>query len=109
MKPSWFWPTEDRRLVAKEGARFEKLYVAFVLEKNRRAAAGQPGMPEPPAVDFARNKLHDAKASLRIARKRPQQIADALRWLGAGCCLLGLITLWLARRRSPTPSPSPDA
>ncbi len=109
LKPMWFWPPEDRRIVAELQTRFDKLYVAFVLEKNRRSAAGQQEMLEPPAVDIARKKLHAAKASLRLAKQRPAQIATALRWGGTGCCLLGLILLRVARRLAAAPSPAPEA
>lgn len=109
MKPIWFWPQEDRLLVAEREARFDKLYEAYVLEKNRRAGLGQPPMTEPPAVDFARQELNAAKASLRTAKKRPRQIATALRWGGAVSCLFGLMLLGFTRSRREVASPSPDA
>lgn len=106
LKPRWFWASEDRQAANEAQDHFDKLYRAYVLERNRRAGLGEPDIPEPTALVRAREKLKVAKAPLRLAQSRPEQIASALRWAGAGCCLLGLITLAVTRREAAAGAPT---
>ncbi|QDT70215.1 hypothetical protein MalM25_31610 [Planctomycetes bacterium MalM25] len=109
LKPRWFWASDDRQAAAETQDHFDKLYRAYVLERNRRAGLGQPDMPEPTALIRSRARLKEAKEPLRAAQRHPAQIATALRWGGAGCCLLGLIALGLTRGKPPEDAPPAEA
>ena len=99
LRADWFWTDEQRTVAAERQDHFDKLYFAYIQEKQRRASLGQPLMAEPVALERARAKVKEAKKPLRAAQRRPREIANAVRWTGAILCLLGLVATHLTRQK----------